>query len=71
MIGFREALGIILMLIGLALIGFVLMLALNRSIFEAAAVAFPAAIVFRSGVGLFRMATAARIALKLHEADRR
>ena len=71
MIGFREFLAIVLMLIGLALIGFVLMLALNRRIFEAAACALPAAIVFRAGVGLFRMSTAARIALKLQEADRR
>lgn len=71
MIGFREFLGIVLVLIGLALIGWVLMLALNRSIFEAAVVSFPAAIVFRAGIGLFRMATAARIALQLQEADRR
>ena len=67
---FQEILAVVFMLIGLALIGIVLMLALNRSIFEAAALAFPAVIVFRSGVGLFRMATAARIALKLQEADR-
>ena len=70
MIVFQEILAAVFMLIGLALIGFVLMLALNRSIFEAAAVSLPAVIVFRSGVGLFRMATAARIALKLQEADR-
>ncbi len=70
MIGFYEVLGITLMLVGLALIGFLLMLSLNRAIFEAAALSFPAAIVFRAGVGLFRMGTAARIAMKLHESDR-
>ena len=70
MIGFNEVLGILLMLIGLALIGFLLLLALNRSIFEAAVLSFPAVIVFRAGVGLLRMGTAARIAMKLHESDR-
>ena len=70
MIAFNEILGIVLMLIGLALIGFLLMLALNRSIFEAAVLSFPAAIVFRAGVGLFRMGTAARIAVRLHESNR-
>lgn len=69
MIGSREVLGILLMLIGLGLIGFVLMLALNRNIFEALALSVPAAIVFRSGVGLFRMATAARVAMKLNRRD--
>ena len=70
MIGFNELLGIVFMLIGLALIGVLLILALNRAIFEAAALSFPAAIVFRAGVGLFRMGSAARIAMKLHKADR-
>jgi uncharacterized membrane protein len=70
MLGFREILGIVLMLIGLALIGILVMLALNRQIFEALAVSFPAAIVFRAGVGLFRLATAARIAIKLNAADK-
>ncbi|MDB2686798.1 hypothetical protein N9Y42_06260 [Mariniblastus sp.] len=71
MIVFREVLAIVLILIGLGLIGYVLMLALSRAIIEAAALSIPAAIVFRAGVGLFRMATASRIALKLQEADRR
>jgi uncharacterized membrane protein len=69
MIGSREILGIVLMLIGLGLIGFVLMLALNRNIFEALALSVPAAIVFRAGVGLLRMATAARVAMKLNRRD--
>ena len=71
MISFREILAFVLMLIGLGLIGFVMMLALAGQIIEAGVLSFPAAIVFRSGVGLFRMATAARIALKLQEVDRR
>ena len=70
MIGFNELLGIVFMLIGLALIGVLLILALNRAIFEAAALSFPAAIVFRAGVGLFRMGSATRIAMKLHKTDR-
>jgi hypothetical protein len=70
MLGFREILGLVLMLIGLALIGVLVMLALNRQIFEALAVSFPAAIVFRAGVGLFRLATAARIAVKLNAVDK-
>ena len=68
-IAFREFLGWILVLIGLALITMVLLLALNRSVFEALALSFPSAIVFRAGIGLVRMSTAARIALNLHKQD--
>jgi len=71
MIGFTELLGIVFMLIGLALIYLLLTWALERAIFEAAILSFPAAIIFRSGVGLFRMGTATRIAMKLHNSDRR
>jgi len=67
--GFREFLGWIIALIGLALIGVVLLLALNRSVFEALALSLPAAIVFRAGIGLVRMATAARIATKLSKSE--
>ena len=70
MIGFREFLAIVLMVIGFCLIGYVFAFASKRMVVEAAIFSFPAAIVFRAGVGLFRMATAARIALKLQEADR-
>lgn len=70
MIGFREFLAGVIIMLGLALIGFVLLLALNRQVFEAMALALPATIVFRSGIGLLRMATAARLALKLQEARR-
>jgi hypothetical protein len=42
---------------------------LNRNIFEALALSVPAAIVFRAGVGLLRMATAARVAMKLNRRD--
>ena len=64
-LGFREFLGWVLALIGLALVAVVLLLALNRSVFEALALSFPSVIVFRSGIGLVRMSTAARIAMKL------
>ena len=67
--GFREFMGWLIALIGLALIGVVLILALNRSVFEALALSFPAAIVFRAGIGLVRMATAARIATKLSRTE--
>ena len=63
--GFREFMGWLIALVGLALIGVVLILALNRSVFEAMALSFPAAIVFRAGIGLVRMTTASRIAAKL------
>ena len=65
LLGFREFLGWVLALIGLALVAVVLLLALNRSVFEALALSFPSVIVFRSGIGLVRMSTAARIAMKL------
>ena len=68
-IGFREFLGWLIVLVGLALIAMVLLLALNRSVFEALALSFPSAIVFRAGIGLVRMSTAARIALKLQKQD--
>jgi hypothetical protein len=68
-IGIREAIGWLITLIGLGLIGVVLILALNRNVFEAMALALPATIVFRSGIGLVRMSAAARIALQL-TADR-
>lgn len=70
MIGFNELLGIVFMLLGLAMMGVLVWLALHRAIFESVALSFPAAIVFRAGVGLFRMGTATRIAMKLHESDR-
>ncbi len=64
-IGIREAIGWVITLIGLLLVGVVLMLALNRSVFEALALSLPSAIVFRSGIGLVRMTAAARIAKQL------
>ena len=64
-IGIREAIGWVITLIGLLLVGVVLMLALNRSVFEAHALSLPSAIVFRSGIGLVRMTAAARIAKQL------
>lgn len=64
-IGIREAAGWLIAMLGLCLIGVVLILALNRNVFEAMALALPATIVFRSGIGLVRMATAARVATKM------
>ncbi len=64
-IAFREITGWLLTLLGLLLIGVVLMLALNRYVFEAMALSLPATIVFRSGIGLVRLAAAGRIATKL------
>jgi hypothetical protein len=37
-------------------------LAIERQILEAIAVSIPATVVFRSGIGLVRLATAARLA---------
>lgn len=68
-LGFREFLGWVIVLVGLALIAVVLLLALNRSVFEALALSLPSAIVFRSGIGLVRMSTAARIAMNLHKQE--
>jgi len=67
LIGIRELVGWLLVLLGLGLIGVDFMLALNRSVIEALALALPSAIVFRSGIGLVRISMAARIALRLDE----
>jgi hypothetical protein len=63
--GIRETVGWLIALAGLGLIGVVLILALNRNVFEAMALALPATIVFRSGIGLVRMSTAARVATRI------
>ncbi|MDA7903220.1 hypothetical protein N9B31_06110 [Mariniblastus sp.] len=67
LIGIREFVGWVLVLLGLGLIGLDFMLAINRNVIEALALAFPSAIVFRSGIGLVRISMAARIALRLDE----
>ncbi len=59
--------GWVLVLLGLCLIGVDFMLALNRNVIEALALALPSVIVFRSGIGLVRISMAARIALRLDE----
>lgn len=64
-ISIRELMGWLIALVGLALIGVLLVLALNRNVFEAMALSFPAAIVFRSGIGLVRMSAANRVATQL------
>ena len=65
-IGFRELTGWLLTVAGLLLIGVVLILALNRSVLEAIALSIPATVVFRSGIGMVRLAAAGRIASKLN-----
>lgn len=58
----REVFGWILILVGLFLIYLLVRLVYDRAILEAFALSFPATIVFRSGIGMVRLATAARIA---------
>ena len=67
LIGISEFVGWVLVLLGLCLIGVDFMLALNRNVIEALALALPSVIVFRSGIGLVRISMAARIALRLDE----
>lgn len=67
MLGLREFLAGILIVFGLGLVGVVLMMAFTRNPIEAFALGLPSIVVFRSGVGLLRMTTAARIAMKLRE----
>jgi len=64
-IGIREFIGWVIVLIGLALIGLVVALAIKRNVLEAMALSLPAVIVFRSGIGLVRMSAASRVALRL------
>lgn len=61
----RELVGWALVLAGAGLIALVVVLAINRNVLEALAVSFPAAVVFRAGIGFVRMAVAARIAEQL------
>lgn len=58
----RELIGWALVVVGLAMIGFVLYLANHRAVLEALAVSLPATVVFRCGVGFVRLAVAARAA---------
>ncbi|MGI9519616.1 MAG: hypothetical protein ACR2NP_21365 [Pirellulaceae bacterium] len=67
--GIREIFGWGLTLLGLALVGTVLILALNRQVFEAMALSLPSVIVFRAGIGLIRLNTAGRIANKLAQVE--
>jgi len=62
---FREITGWLITLIGLGLVLVVLYLALNRQVFEAMALSLPSAIVFRGGIGMLRLASAGRLAMKL------
>ena len=57
-----EVVGWALTVAGLAIVGLIIVLAMNRNVFEAMALSLPAVFVFRAGIGLVRMATAGRIA---------
>lgn len=61
-LGITEFIGWLLTLVGLALTGVLIYLAVNRYVFEAMALSLPSVIIFRAGIGLVRMATAGRIA---------
>ena len=63
--GIRELTGWFLTVVGLILIGIVLILALNRYVFEAMALSLPSVIVFRAGIGFIRLAEAGRIAAQM------
>lgn len=58
----REIVGWGLTIVGLVMIVILVFLAIERQILEAIAVSIPATVVFRSGIGLVRLATAARLA---------
>jgi hypothetical protein len=66
----REIIGWVLVAVGLILIGFVLNLALNRAVIEAAALSLPGTIVFRAGVSLVKIAAAGRIAARVVDEER-
>jgi hypothetical protein len=66
----REIIGWVLAAVGLVLIGFVLNLALNRQMIEAAALSLPGTIVFRAGISLVKLASAGRIAARVVEEER-
>ena len=63
----REIVGWVFVVLGLVLVGFVLHLALSRRVVEGLVVTLPAVVVFRSGIGLVRIATAGRIAAGTQE----
>ena len=65
--GIRELIGWLLVLVGLALIGLLVALAIKRNVLEAMALSIPATVVFRSGIGLVRMSAAARVATRLSQ----
>lgn len=66
----REIIGWVLVAVGLILIGFVLNLAINRAVIEAAALSLPGTIVFRAGISLVKISAAGRIAARVSDDDR-
>lgn len=69
--GFREILGWLITVLGLAMTGLLVWLALNRMIFEAMALSLPSILVFRGGLGLVRMGWASRLAWQLADEESR
>ena len=63
----REIVGWLLVVLGLVLIGFVLVMAVHRQVLEALALSLPGTIVFRAGMSMVRLTTAARIASQLSD----
>jgi hypothetical protein len=61
----HEAVGWGLVVLGLALISLLVFMAVDRQILESIALTLPATVVFRSGIGLVRLATSARLAARL------
>ncbi len=53
----------------IGLIALIVILVLNRNVFEAMALSLPAVVVFRGGLGMIRMATASRIARRISEPE--
>lgn len=66
-VGIREFIGWLLVVVGLVFIGALVALAFRRHVLEVVALSVPAAIVFRSGIGLVRMSAASRVATRLSE----
>lgn len=63
--GIREAVGWAIVLLGLGMIALLVNMAVDRLILEAIAMTLPATVVFRSGIGLVRLATSGRMAARL------
>lgn len=63
----REVLGWSLIVVGLYLVYLVVSFATEGGILEAFALALPATVVFRAGIGLLRLTSAIRIARDIRD----